>query len=230
MSRKEILHGVRKHARTERMKTLAASTLAQKVGYLRIEDLPGSAIFDTLPTNSFNAKRAIRPKNELFLIKHGLVEIRHTPYDRLVSTLEAGALFGDLPFVGQSMLRTKAFAGTPGATVAVMDEAAAFQWIGSNPAEILRVVGVRLTRIESEHYGSLFQLADSKIAKLLLELAGDGAAAVGLSHKEMGEKIGVYRETVTNILDAMKRQGLIEIGRKRVTILDKRALRELSEL
>ena len=230
MSRKEISPGVRKHARTERMKTLAASTLARKVGYLRIEDLPGLAIFDTLPIISFNAKRAIRPKNELLLIKHGMVEIRHASYDRLVSTLEAGALFGNLPLVGQSMLRTKAFAGTPGATVAVMDEAAALQWVGSNPAEMMRLVGVRLTRIESEHYCSIFQLADSRIAKLLLELAGHGAEAAGLSHEEIGEKIGIYRETVTNILDALKSQGLIKIGRKHVTILDKRALGELSEL
>ncbi|HVG18957.1 MAG TPA: helix-turn-helix domain-containing protein [Blastocatellia bacterium] len=42
--------------------------------------------------------------------------------------------------------------------------------------------------------------------------------------------IGVYRETVTNVLDEMKSERMIEVGRKRVRILNKRALGELSEL
>lgn len=225
-----LMRGVRRHARTERMKALAASTLAQKVGYLRIEDLPGSAIFDTLPTRSLNAHRVIRGKGELFLVMHGLVEIWHTRYDKLVKTLEAGALFGEMSFLGQTMLGTRAITGTPGATVAVMDEAAALRWAEADPARMLQVVGSRLARVEAEHYRSRFQLADSRIAALLLELAGEDSAITGLTHEEIGEKIGVYRETVTNMLDAMKMEKLVEIGRKRVTILDKRALRELSEL
>jgi hypothetical protein len=40
----------------------------------------------------------------------------------------------------------------------------------------------------------------------------------------------VYRETVTNVLDALKSERIIEVGRKRLTILNKRALVELSEL
>jgi CRP-like cAMP-binding protein len=229
-SRRLAPQGVRKHVRSERMKELAAVALAQQVGYLRIEDLPGSAVFDKLPTRSFNAHRIIRGKNELFLVKHGLVEIWHTHYDKLVKTLEQGALFGEMPLVGQSMLGTRAITGTPGATVAVMDEAAALRWVEADPALMLRMVGKRLARVEDEHYRSRFQLTDSRIAALLLELAGDDSAVIGVTHEEMGEKIGVYRETVTNILDAMKMEKLVEVGRKRVTILDRRALRELSEL
>ena len=230
MSTRLAPQGVRKHIRSERMKELAAAALAQQVGYLRAEDLPGTDIFDTLPTTTFNAHRIIRAKNELFLVIHGLVEIWHTHYDKLVSSLMAGALFGELPLLGQSMLGTKAITGTPGATVAVMDEAAALEWLKSDPTPILRMVGTRLVRVESEHYRSRFQLSDSRIAALLLRLAGEGSVITGMSHAEIGEKIGIYRETVTNILDAMKMEKLIEIGRKRVAILDRRALRELSEL
>ncbi len=229
-SRRLAPQGVRKHLRSERMKELAASALAQQVGYLRIEELPGSNIFDTLPIRPFNPHRIIRGKNELFLVKHGLVEIWHTRYDKLVKTLEQGAVFGELPLVGQSMLGTRAISGTPGATVAVMDEAAALEWVKADPTLMLRMVGSRLARVEAEHYRSRFQLTDSRIAALLLELAGEHSTVIGATHEEIGEKIGVYRETVTNILDAMKMEKLIEVGRKRVTILDKRALRELSEL
>ena len=230
MSRTQAaIQGVRKHLHSERRKALAASALSQKVGYLRVEGLPGSAFFNTLATKSFNPHRIIRGKNELFLVVHGLVEIWHTRYDKLVKSLEQGSLFGEMPLLGQSMLGTKAMAGAPGATVVVIDEASALEWVKSEPTEIMQVIGSRLAKIEAEQYRSQFQLADSRIAALLLELAGEDTAIIGLSHEEIGERIGFYRETVTNILDVMKIERLIEIGRKRITVLDKRALRELSE-
>ncbi len=231
MSRKLTLkQGVRKHARTERMKALAASALAQKVGYLRIEDLPHTDIFDTLPTKSFDARHVIGCKDELFVIKHGLVEIWHKRDAKLVKNLTAGALFGEMSLVGQTMLSTRAIAGAPGATVAVMDEIAALRWVEADPARMMRVIGSRLAKVEDEHYRSRFQLADSRIAALLLELAGKRSTVTGVTHEEIGERLGLYRETVTILLDSMKLEKLIETGRKRVTILDRRALRELSEM
>ena len=231
MSRKlTIKQGMRKHARTERMKALAASALAQKVGYLRVEDFPHAEIFDTLPTKSFDARRVIDCEDEMLMIKHGLVEIWHKGYAKLVKTLTPGALFGEMSLMGQSMLRTKAIAGASGASVAVMDEAAALRWVEADPARMMRVVGSRLAKVEVEHYRSRFQLADSRIASLLLELAGKRSTVTGVTYEEIGERLGLYRETVTVMLDGMKLDRLIEVGRKRVTILDRRALRELSEM
>jgi CRP-like cAMP-binding protein len=224
------LQKIRKHERSRRAKELAAVALAQKIGYLRIEDLPNRQVFDSLPTQSFNQHRIIRARDELFLIRHGLVEIWHTSDDIMVKELMPGVLFGDMPFLGQTMLGTKAITGAPGATVTVIDAEAALEWIKMGSVAIVEMIGRRLANIEGEHYRSRFQLADSRIASLLLELAGEDSVILGLTHEEIGEKLGVYRETVTNMLDAMKMEKLIEIGRKRVTILDKRALRELSEL
>ena len=224
------LQSIRKHERSRRAKELAAVALAHKIGYLRIEDLPNEQVFDSLPTQSFNQHRIIRAKDELFLIRHGLVEIWHTSDDILVKELEPGVLFGNMPLLGQVMLGTKAITGPPGATVTVIDADAMTEWVKTAPATILEIIGRRLANVEGEHYRSRFQLADSRIAALLLELAGEDSVILGLTHEEIGEKIGVYRETVTNMLDSMKMQRLIEIGRKRITILDKRALRELSEL
>lgn len=209
---------------------LAASAIARKVGYLRIGGLPGAAIFDALPTRTFNPNRVIRLKNELALIQHGMVELRHIHYDKFVSNLGAGTLFGDLPLLGQSMLRAKALGGTPGATIAVMDADQAREWVQQYPTLVIEMLGSRLARVELDDYRSRFQLADSRVASLLLEQAGDGTSIVGMSHQEIGEQIGLYRETVTNVLNSMKLEGLIEIGRSRVNILDKRALRELSEM
>jgi CRP-like cAMP-binding protein len=219
-----------KHVFTDRKKALVAAVLSRKIGYLKIADFPQSNVFKTLPVQSHNAHRIIRCKDELFLLKEGVVEIWQTHHDRLVKELTEGVMFGDMPLLGQTMLGTRAITGTAGATVAVMDVRAAKAWIESDPVSIFAELGYRLARIEAHHYRSLFQLADSRLAAVLLELAGDDTVIKGLSHSALGERIGVYRETVTITLDAMKSDKLIEIGRKRITILNKRVLRELSEL
>ena len=222
--------GRRKHLLTDRSKTLAASALAQKIGYLRIDDFPIASIFNTLPTQEYSANRFIRCKEELFVVKAGSVEIWHRRYDKLVRELGTGALFGDMVLLGQTMLGTKASAGNQGATVAMMDGEAVKQWIESNPVSIFAELGYRLSSIETEHYRSQFQLADSRVAALLLELAGQDSVIEGITHEKLGERLGLYRETVTVVLDAMNVDRLIEVGRMRITILDKRAVREMSEL
>ncbi len=212
------------------MKALAASALAQKIGYLRVDDFPDTKTFETLPTQSYSPNRIIRCKDELLIVKIGIVEIWHTRYDKLVAELEPGAMFGDMALLGQSLLGTKVITGKTGATVSVMNVEAVKRWIETNPALIVSELGQRLCELETEHYRSRFQLADSRIAGFLLDTAGQGLTVAGLSHQEIGERLGMYRETVTVILDAMKSDKLIEIGKKRITLLDKRAMREMSEL
>jgi CRP-like cAMP-binding protein len=52
----------------------------------------------------------------------------------------------------------------------------------------------------------------------------------GLSHHDIAEQLGVYRETVTSALNELKTAGLIDIGRKHITIADlKRLERAASE-
>jgi len=68
----------------------------------------------------------------------------------------------------------------------------------------------------------------ARVAALLLREA-DGAGEVsGLSHQDIAERLGVYRETATNALNELKSAGLISIGRKRVSILDRRRLERVA--
>jgi CRP/FNR family transcriptional regulator, cyclic AMP receptor protein len=231
MSKKPaVLSGIRKHAFSKKMKELASSALAQKIGYLRVEAFSDTSTFETLPTQSLSPNRVIRYKDELYLVKGGSVEIWQTHHDYLVKNLESGTLFGEMPLLGQTMLGTLAVSGTEGATLAVIDVHTAREWIKANPVALVEKIGPRLALVETEHYRTRFQLADSRIASLLLELVGESLTIEGLTHGELGERIGIYRETATNMLNAMKLDHIIEVGRKRITILNKKALQELSEL
>ena len=219
----------RKHVLSDKRKALAASTLAQKIGYLKSQAFP-TIFFENLPTQVFNAHKILRPKNELFAIQQGIVEIWHTHHDMLITELDQGALFGDMPLLGQTMLGCQAIAGSEGVTVGVMDVELIREWIKTNPLEIFQELGPRFAQVQGEHYKTEFQISDSRLAGLLLELAGGELNVEGFTHEELGEMIGVYRETVTTVLNAMKLDRLIEIGRKSIKILDRRALQELSEI
>src|SRR6185503_16554150 len=149
--------GVKKHEPTKRKKILTASALAQKIGYLHIEELPDSKILETLPIKSFSPHRIIRGKDELFLVRRGLVEIWHTRHDTLVKNLGPGALFGDFPLLGQTMIGTRAITGSPGATITIIDVDTAREWIKSAPLWAVEMLGKRLAKVEGEHYRSRFQ-------------------------------------------------------------------------
>jgi CRP-like cAMP-binding protein len=220
----------RKHTLTEKTKALAAASLSEKVGYLRLSDLPDAAIFERLPKERFSAHKLIRCKDELMLIRRGVVEVWQTQHDTLVKEMRAGAIFGELGLLGQTMLGTKAIVGLEGAEVGVMDAETAREWVKGSAVEIVERLGRRLAEMEARHYRRSFQLVDSRVAAALLESAGEGRSVEGVTHDELARRIGVYRETVTNVLDAMKSERIIEVGRKRLTILDRRALVELSEL
>jgi CRP/FNR family transcriptional regulator len=104
------------------------------------------------------------------------------------------------------------------------------RWIAASPRRILEHLGPRLYFVEAEHYRTMFQDVESRLAALLLELAGEGSDVEGFAHEDLGAQLGTYRETVTNALRSLKDGKIIEIGRLKITLLNKRALKELSEL
>ena len=83
--------------------------------------------------------------------------------------------------LGQTMLGTKAVAGAQGARISIISADRAIEWVKSDPVAIFKRLGARLAFIEDEHYRAGFQLADSRIAALLLELSR-GRSVIKGSH------------------------------------------------
>ncbi|NIS80868.1 MAG: helix-turn-helix domain-containing protein, partial [Anaerolineales bacterium] len=52
----------------------------------------------------------------------------------------------------------------------------------------------------------------------------DAALVEGYTHQSLAEMLGTYRETTTQVLNEFKTRGWIDIGRKRIQILDRLAL------
>ncbi len=171
----------------------------------------------------------------LFLIKQGRVQLyRISPEGKklVIATLGPGALFGEMALLGQQM--HSAFAeALEDCLILVMSRADLERLILSKPAVGLRMLEMtsrRLNDAEARLKDMAFKGIPARLASLLLRLADERDAndIVGLTHQDLAETIGTYRETATQVLNDMKLAGLIEIGRKRIGILDRAHLEELA--
>lgn len=173
----------------------------------------------------------------LFLLKKGRVELyRISPEGKkiVLTVLGPGAIFGEMALVGQGMQDTFAEA-IEDAVLCVMSRADVERLILAKPQVALRLVeamGRRLAQVERQLEEVAFKSIPARLATLLLRLAhesGNGTI-VGYTHQSLGEMLGTYRETTTQVLNEFKAAGLIDIGRKRIEILDRAGLERIAEI
>ena len=172
----------------------------------------------------------------LFILKSGHVQLyRISPEGKklVIASLGAGTLFGEMPLLGQQLHNTFAEAAED-CVIFVMSRKDLERLFLNKPQVALRVLditGRRLRDVESRLQTMAFKGIPARLASLLLLLAEehDSLEVIGLTHQDLAETVGTYRETATQVLNDLKAQGLIEIGRKRITILDPEGLLAVAE-
>jgi CRP-like cAMP-binding protein len=172
----------------------------------------------------------------LFLLKKGRVQLyRISPDGKklVVATLGPGAVFGELSLIGQGMHNTFAEA-IDDCLLCVMGRADVERLILSKPRVALRFLeftGRRLQEAERRLEETAFKSIPARLASLLLRLTEeqDGDTITGYTHQLLGEMLGTYRETTTQTLNEFKGRGLVNIGRKRIEILDRDGLVNVAE-
>jgi CRP/FNR family transcriptional regulator, cyclic AMP receptor protein len=172
----------------------------------------------------------------LFLVKQGRVQLyRISPEGKklVIATLGPGTIFGEMALLGQQM--HSAFAeAMDDSVILVMSRADLERLILNKPIlglRMLEITGRRLSDAETRLEDMAFKGIPARLASLLLRLAAERNSTdiVGLTHQDLAETIGTYRETATQVLNDMKAAGLIEIGRKRIVILDRERLVALAQ-
>lgn len=176
------------------------------------------------------------PGERLFLLQEGRVQLyRISPEGKklVIATLGPGALFGEMALLGQQMHNAFAEA-IEDCSIMVLNRTDLERLILNVPTigrRILALTHKRLSDAEARLEDIAFKGIPARLASLLLRLAAeqDGRTITGLTHQDLAEMIGTYRETATQVLNDLKNDGLIEIGRKRITILDLERLRKVAE-
>jgi CRP-like cAMP-binding protein len=218
-----------------------------KIGYLQMvdifRDLSENEIEDidraTTMTSCRKGRILYMPEDTsevLFLLKQGRVQLyRISPDGKklVIATIGPGSVFGEMALIGQGMHNTFAEAVEP-CVLCVMSRDDVERLLTTKPNVALRIfetLGKRLKDAEARLEEIAFKAIPARLASLLLQLAAEqnSDTITGLTHQDLGEQIGTYRETTTQTLNTFKSQGLIAIARKRITILDREGLQLIAD-
>jgi CRP-like cAMP-binding protein len=209
----------------------------QKIDYLQtvdiFQDLSKSEMqeMDRTTTMSTCRKGKIfyQPEDTsevLFILKRGRVQLyRISPEGKklIVSSIGPGTIFGEMAIIGQRMHNTFAEA-VEDCLLCVMSRHDVERLILSKPPVALRIMDLmaqRLNEVEARLEDMAFKSIPARLALLLLRLREEqGDSIYGYTHQDLAEAIGTYRETTTQTLNEFKAKNLIDIGRKRIDILD----------
>lgn len=221
------------------VEVLETSALRSKIGYLSAMEL----FRDFTPDEMEEIVRATRMQTcksgrifyspgetgeVLFILKKGAVQIyRMSPEGRklVIAKLPPYSFFGEMSCIGQGMYDTFAEAAED-SLICTMSRADVERLLLAKPQvslRILEVVGRRMVEAERQLEEIAFKGLIPRLAALILREA-EGDEVTGLSHQDIAEQLGVYRETVTSTLNELKSAGIIEIGRKRITITNRKRL------
>jgi CRP/FNR family cyclic AMP-dependent transcriptional regulator len=166
----------------------------------------------------------------IFMLKEGSAQLYRISEDGrkfVFVSIPTGSFFGEMSCIGQGMYDCFAEASQD-AVICTMSRSDVVRLIHQHPAfaiRLLEAVGRRMVHAERQLEDLAFRGLIPRLATFLLEHARDAELA-GLSHQDIAERLGVYRETATYALSELRRAGLIEIGRRRIRVLDARGLRE----
>jgi CRP-like cAMP-binding protein len=149
----------------------------------------------------------------------------------VIATLEPGAIFGDGALDSPNDPNTFVEAVEPVSIWAIPSSEARnltiqYPILGWG---LLQTYGERLLQVENSLEDVAYKKLPERLATLLLELANETTGAIkGVSHQALADHLGTYRETVSAILRDFKRQGLVELGYRRINIIDDETLEEIA--
>lgn len=167
--------------------------------------------------------------NSLFFLKEGTVQLYHLSPDGrklVVAVPQAGECFGQAFLPTQKQRQSFAEAVSP-ACVYVLARQGLERLLSQRPGVALALLyslEQRLTQTEAQLVDTTFKSMPARLATLLLQLAHtqpreQGKLVVtGLTHEELAERLGVYRETVSSALRELKDAQAIQLGRRRIVI------------
>jgi CRP/FNR family cyclic AMP-dependent transcriptional regulator len=171
----------------------------------------------------------------LFILKRGKVNLyRINPDGKklITATIEAGTVFGEMSIIAQGMHDTFAEAAEE-CTLCVMSRSDIEHLILTKPQVGLRFMELmagRLRGMEARMENVAFKSVPARLAGSLLELAeGTELRVTGVSHQDLAEIVGTYRETVTRVLNEFRAKGYIDLGRMNVVVLQPEALQAIAE-
>ena len=175
------------------------------------------------------------PAEALFFVVSGAVKVFKTSAEgkeQILNIVRPEESFNDVPIFDDAPNPTSAEAMGP--VVLYGLRKGAFEVILQEHPQvtlnIIKVLAERVRQLMSLVEDLSFKHVISRVAKILLEHAGDGAGPrPRLTQQEMAAMAGTAREVVARSLKALEEEGTIRLDRHRIVITDREALKEMAE-
>lgn len=181
------------------------------------------------------------PSDQIFLLKVGIVRISTIGSDQqetILALLYPGDIFGELAIVDDAP-RDHIATAHDDVVLCALSRDLLLRVAQETPAlgyHITKLMGLRLRRFRTRVEELLCKSAHARIAHTLLDLADDCGVPdnqgilipLRLNQADLGNLVGLARETVNIVLQDFKQRGLVEAGRRAIRILDPRGLRLVS--
>lgn len=173
------------------------------------------------------------PSDALYMVVGGKVKVgAYSPDGKEItkSILTQGDIFGELALVGEEHRRD--FAVTLHDTeLCMLPKADMQQLMQQDPAlcqQVVQLLGYRLARMEQRLEALVFKDSRTRVIEYLRSLAQEKGQQIGyeievrgiLTHQEMANLTATSRQTVTTVLNELRRDNVITFNRRRLLIRD----------
>lgn len=170
-------------------------------------------------------------ERKLFLLEKGRVQTFRNLGERklIISELAAPEIFGEIGCMGQCIYHCSAQATEPSRVrvIAQREFEALLNEYPQVARRLLDLVSQRFVHVLLDLEGMSFRPLLPRLAALLLEKA-EGDSLRNMTHKELAERLRVYRESATAVLGELRKAGIIAIERRQIRILDHARLERAS--
>ncbi|OGO18639.1 MAG: hypothetical protein A2Z15_05510 [Chloroflexi bacterium RBG_16_50_11] len=174
------------------------------------------------------------PADTLYFVAEGAVKVFKTSAEgkeQILRIVRPGESFNDVPVLGGGASLVSAEAMGPVVLYGIK-KSDLEKIVREHPQAALNVIQVlskRVVELISLVEDLSFRHVTSRVAKMLLEYAGDNSVdRPHLTQQEMAAMIGTAREMVGRSLKSLEEDGAIRIERNRIVIANRNALREMA--
>ena len=177
------------------------------------------------------------PGNEVYLIVKGCIAVTTSgsgDMTKVLAVLKEGDFLGEMAVVDTE---------TRGATAIVYEDVKLIvvtskeflDFVSQNSQVTMKIIKALCTRLReaNEEIRSFsFHGQAGRLAKTIMTLSdkfgkeqdGQRVIDIHLTHQDIGDMMGIARETVTKLLGAMKQDGSIDVRNKKVVVADRKRL------
>lgn len=171
--------------------------------------------------------------DKIFFLTEGQIKIGSYSGDGKEITkalLGAGEVFGELSLIGQERRRDFAVAteNTSVCLITVEKMQCLMQEHTGLELFMMKIMGSRLLKMEKRLESLVFKDSRARVIDFLKELARDKGRKVGfelevrgfMTHQEIANLTATSRQTVTTVLNELKKKNIITFNRRRLLIRD----------